>query len=117
MLEANPCFAYLPGELEQLYAILKSGGWKVVLASLAAARAAFYYCGKSQYYEARELASAAIMASILVVLAAVSESQAPTLVRQILACEAPSTETPIATAEKPPAGPRFALRRRAGERP
>ncbi len=117
MLEANPCFAYLPSELEQLYAILKSDGLKLVFASLAAARAVVYYCGKSRYYEARELASAAIMASILLVFVAVSESRAPTLVRQILACEGPSTGSPIATAEKAPAGPRLALGRRPGERP
>jgi len=117
MLEANPCFADLPGELEQLYAILKSDGFKLVLASLAAARAAVYYCGKSRYYEAQELASAAIVASILVVLVAASESRAPVLVRQILACEAPGTEPPFAVAEKAPAGPRLALGRRPGERP
>lgn len=103
MLEANPCSVYLPGELTQLYAILKSDGWSLVFATLTVARAAVLYCGKSQYHEVRELASAAILASMLVVLVAVSELHAPTLVRQILACKAPDTQTHIAATEMPPA--------------
>ncbi len=117
MFEANPCSAYLPGELAQLYAIFKSDGWKLVFASLAAARAIVYYCGKSRYYEARQLATAAIAASILVVLVAASESRAPALVRQILACEAPDSQSRFATAEKPPAGPRLASKQGPGATP
>ena len=76
MFEANPCSVYLPGQLSQLYAILKSDGWSLVFASLAAARAIILCCWKSRYYEARHLASAAIAASILVVLVAATESHA-----------------------------------------
>lgn len=107
MFEANPCFTYLPGELTQIYTILTSGGWKLVFAALAGARVAAYYCGKTQYREAQELASAAIVASILVVTVAVSESRVPSVVRHILACNAPDTPSPpsrIAASEMPPAG-------------
>ena len=102
MLEANPCSVQLAGELTQLYTILKSDGWHLVFASLAAARVIIYYCGKSQYYEARDLASAAVMASIFVVLIAASESQVPALVKQMLACKAPSTQERIALVKAMP---------------
>lgn len=96
MFEAHPCSALWAGHFAQLYAILKSDGWHFVFASLAAARAIVYYCGKSRYPEARDLASATIMASMLVVLIAARESQVPALVTQILSCKAPETQEKIA---------------------
>ncbi len=96
MFEAHPCSIYWPGQFAQLYAILKSDGWHFVFAFLAAARAIAYYCAKSRYLEAREVASAMIMASILVVLIVAGELQVPTLVRQILSCKAPETQEKIA---------------------
>ncbi len=96
MFEAHHCSAHLAGEITQLYAILRSDGWSFVFALLAAARAIVYYCGKSQYSEARELASITIMASILVVFIAAGESQVPALVSQIVSCKAPETLEKIA---------------------
>ena len=107
MFEANPCSVYLPGQLSQLHAILKSDGWSLVFALLAAARAIILCCWKSRYYEARHLASAVIAASILVVLVAATESHAPILVRRILACKASDTPSRFAAAEPPPARQRL----------
>ena len=93
MFEANPCSVYLAGEIAQLYAILKSDGWKAVFAVFGATRAIVYFCGKSPHIEARDLAAAAVMASIFALLIAVTESRAPTLVRHALACKAPDAQT------------------------
>ncbi len=46
------------------------------------------------------------MASVFVILTAVSASNAPTLVRQILACKASDTPSRIATAPTPPVDPK-----------
>ena len=109
MFEANPCSVYLAGEIAQLYAILKSDGWKAVFAVFGATRAIVYFCGKSPHIEARDLASAAVMASILVLLIAVTESRAPTLVRHALACHAPDAQSRLSATEVPPAGPHLAF--------
>ena len=109
MFEPNPCSAYLAGEIAQLYAILKSDGWKAVFAVFGATRAIVYFCGKSPHHEARDLAAAAVMASIFAVLIAATESRAPTLVRHALACKAPDAQTRLSATEAPPAGPHLAF--------
>ena len=101
MFEANPCSVQLAGALSQLYTILKSDSWHLVFASLAAARAIVFCCGKSRYYEARELASATILVSIFIFVIAAGESQVPSLVRQMIACKAPETQERIALARMP----------------
>ena len=108
MFESNPCSVYLAGEIAQLYAILTGDGWKAVFAVFGATRAIVYFCGKSPHIEARDLASAAVMASILVLLIAVTESRAPALARHALACHAPDARSRAAAAQVSPAGPRLA---------
>jgi hypothetical protein len=109
MFEPNPCSVYLAGEIAHLYAILKSDGWKAVFAVFGATRAIVYFCGKSPHHEARDLAAAAVMASIFAVLIAVTESRAPTSVRHALACKAPDPQTRLSATEVPPAGPQLAF--------
>ena len=70
------------------------------------------FAERARIIEARDLASAAVMASILVVLIAVTESRAPTLVRHALACNAPDAQSRVAATEVPPAGPRLAFNSR-----
>ena len=107
MFEANPCSIYLVDQISQLYAILKSDGWKAVFAMLGATKAIVYLCNRSPHYEARDLASAAIMASILVLLIAVSELRGPALVKHALACKAPGAQPRFAATEVPPPAPRI----------
>ena len=109
MFEPNPCSAYLAGEIAQLYAILKSDGWKAVFAVFGATRAIVYFCGKSPHHEARDLAAAAVMASIFAVLIAATELHAPALVRHVLACKSPGAQTRLSATEVPPAGPHLAF--------
>ncbi len=109
MFEANPCSGYLAGEIAQLYAILKSDGWKAVFAVFGATKAIVYFCNKSPHYEARDLAAAAVIASLFAVLIAVTKSRAPTLVRHALACKAPEMQSRSAASEVPLAGPHLAF--------
>jgi hypothetical protein len=109
MFEPSPCSVYLAGEIAQLYAVLKSDGWKVVFAVFGATRAIVYFCGKSPHHEARNLAAAAVMASIFAVLIAVTESRAPAAVRHALACKAPETQKRLSATGEPPAGPQLAF--------
>ncbi len=102
MFDASPCSVYLLDQIAHIYAILKSDGWKAVLAVFAATRAIVYFCNKSPHYEARELAAAATMASILAVLIVASEPRTPTLVRHALACKAPVAQSRLAATEVPP---------------
>lgn len=108
MFDASPCSVYLLDQIAHIHAILKSDGWKAVLAVFGATRAIVYFCNKSPHYEARELAAAATMASILAVLIVVSEPRAPTLARHALACKVPAAQSRLAATEVPPAGPRVA---------
>jgi hypothetical protein len=97
----------LADQISQLYAILKSDGWKAFFAMLGATRAIVYLCNRSPHYEARDLAAAAIMASILALLIAVSESRGPALVKHALACKARGAQPHIAVTEVQPAAPRI----------
>ncbi len=110
MVEANPCTVYIANELARLYTIITSDEWKFVMLSLGVTRIITYYCSRSKYDEARELAAAAIMFSILVVLIAATEWRAPAAVRQVFACNAPDARTRVAAAVLPPSGPRFSPR-------
>ena len=104
MIEATTCAASLPAELTQLYTILKSDDLRFIFEMLVALRTIIYFCSKSPYSEARDLAAIAIVSSVFMIVAATSGSKAPDLMRQIVACDATGPQSRIAlTGNSPPA--------------
>ena len=96
MMDTQPCAALLANDLKQLYAILKSDAAQLFLLVLATGRTFVLYLGRSRYPEARQLACAIVITSVLAVLAAALAAQVPTMIRQIAACKAQELPARIA---------------------
>jgi hypothetical protein len=94
MLYTQPCAALWADGLTQLYAFLKSDSGELFFAALAIVKTAVYYCYRSRYLEARELAATMVLALAFTVTIIAQETQVPIAVRQILACKGPSKEEP-----------------------
>ncbi len=94
MLDTQPCATLWTGELTALYEFLKSESGELFVAALATAKTAIYYCFRSRYSEARELAVTMVLALAFTLTIVAQEAQVPIAVRQILACKSPSQEEP-----------------------
>lgn len=95
----SPCADLLMEALNQVRAFLRSDLGRCFLASLAAVRAFAYCLSRSRLPQARELGAALLVAIVLAVLVAVSESQAPGLMVAGIKCN--SLEAKKIAAEYP----------------
>jgi hypothetical protein len=109
MLGTNPCSLYWADAFTKIHNILSSDGWKLVLLSLGLSKLIVYYCLRSRHYEARVLAAAAIVFSMLVILIAVTEWRTPAMVRQVFACSGSDAPARVASANIPSANRRLLL--------
>jgi hypothetical protein len=92
MFETNTCATLIAREIAHLYAFLNSDAGQLCFAGIAVWRSIMYYCRRSRYPEASDLASAMIVCAILATLIAAQEAQLSVRVKQVLSCKRPGIQ-------------------------
>jgi hypothetical protein len=111
MFETNSCATLIAREIAHLYAFLSSEAGQLCFAVIATWRAIIYYCRRSRYPEASDLASAMIIAAIFAVLIAAQEAQLSGRVKQVLSCKRPKIQEASLYQKRPDGSPSAALKR------
>jgi hypothetical protein len=104
MFETNTCATLIAREIAHLYAFLNSDAGQLCFAAIATWRAILYYCRRSPYPEASDLASAMIAGAILAALIAAQEAELSGRVKLVLSCKGPKIREASLRHAAPPIG-------------